>query len=86
YHEAVRIRRQLTHTNPAAYLPHLATSLNNLANRLAGTGDHQGALEPAHEAVRIRRQLTHTNPAAYLPHLATSLNNLANHLAGTGDH
>ncbi|MEU0245074.1 tetratricopeptide repeat protein, partial [Streptomyces sp. NPDC006235] len=83
---AVRIRRQLTHTNPAAYLPHLATSLNNLANHLAGTGDHQGALEPAHEAVRIRRQLTHTNPAAYLPHLATSLNNLANHLADTGDH
>ncbi|MFF7788733.1 tetratricopeptide repeat protein, partial [Streptomyces sp. NPDC007991] len=84
-HQAVRIRRQLAHANPAAYLPHLATSLNNLANRLAGTGDRQGALEPAHQAVRIRRQLAHANPAAYLPHLATSLNNLANRLAGTGD-
>ncbi|MFP3992837.1 hypothetical protein U9R90_36240, partial [Streptomyces sp. E11-3] len=30
--------------NPAAYLPNLAGSLNNLANRLAETGDHQAAL------------------------------------------
>ncbi|EFL31584.1 TPR repeat-containing protein [Streptomyces viridochromogenes DSM 40736] len=84
-HEAVRIRRQLTHANPAAYLPDLAGSLNNLAVRLAETGDRQGALEPAHEAVRHYTQLTHTNPAAYLPDLAGSLNNLANHLADTGD-
>jgi len=31
--EAVEIRRQLAHANPAAFLPNLAGSLNNLANQ-----------------------------------------------------
>jgi hypothetical protein len=60
-------------------------ALNNLANRLAETGDRQGALGPAHEAVRHYTQLAQANPAAYLPDLATALNNLARHLADTVD-
>ncbi|GAA2609842.1 hypothetical protein GCM10010304_71680 [Streptomyces roseoviolaceus] len=60
-------------------------ALNNLAIRLAQTGDRQGALEPAHEAVRHFTQLAHTNPAAYLPDLAMALNNLAATLTQTGD-
>lgn len=36
--EAVDLYRQLTHTNPAAYLPNLATSLNNLADALTAVG------------------------------------------------
>jgi len=31
--EAVRLRRGLAEANPAAFLPDLAGSLNNLANR-----------------------------------------------------
>ncbi|MEW2121338.1 tetratricopeptide repeat protein, partial [Streptomyces sp. NPDC005474] len=84
-HEAVRLYTTLAHTSPAAYLPDLAMSLNNLALRLANVGDRQRALEPAHEAVRIRRTLAETSPAAHLPDLAMSLNNLANHLADVGD-
>ncbi|MGW0868825.1 tetratricopeptide repeat protein, partial [Streptomyces sp. NPDC002611] len=82
--EATDIYRDLA-DGDTVYLPDLAGSLNNLAIRLAETGDRQAALEPAHEAVRHYTQLTHTNPAAYLPNLATALNNLANHLADTGD-
>ncbi|WP_352231373.1 hypothetical protein, partial [Actinomadura sp. NBRC 104412] len=33
--EAVEIRRELAEAEPAAYLPDLAGSLNNLGNRLA---------------------------------------------------
>ncbi|GAA4291406.1 hypothetical protein GCM10023086_00090 [Streptomyces venetus] len=82
--EASDIYRDLAHLD-TVYLPELAGSLNNLANRLAGTGDRQGALEPAHEAVRHYTQLARTNPAAYLPDLAMALNNLANRLSETGD-
>ncbi|MEV6710270.1 tetratricopeptide repeat protein, partial [Micromonospora wenchangensis] len=70
--------------NPDAYLPNLATSLNNLGNHLADLGRPEQALTPAEEAVRIRRHLAETNPDAYLPNLATSLNNLGNHLADLG--
>ena len=83
--EAVNIRRRLAQTNPAAYEPVLAASLNNLANCLSETGDRVGALAPATEAVNIRRRLAQANPAAYEPDLAMSLNNLANRLSETGD-
>ncbi|WP_435280260.1 tetratricopeptide repeat protein [Streptomyces koelreuteriae] len=82
--EATDIYRDLADRD-TVYLSDLAGSLNNLAIRLAETGDRQGALEAAHEAVRHYTQLTHTNPAAYLPDLAASLNNLATRLGETGD-
>ncbi len=84
--EAVNIRRRLAQTNPAAYEPVLAASLNNLANCLSETGDRVGALAPATEAVNIRRRLVQANPVAYEPVLAGSLNNLANRLSQIGDH
>ncbi|MEV0941768.1 tetratricopeptide repeat protein, partial [Micromonospora wenchangensis] len=71
--EAVRIRRRLAETNPDAYLPNLAASLNNLGIRLSELGRPEQALTPAEEAVRIRRRLAETNPDAYLPNLAMSL-------------
>ena len=71
--------------NPAAYLPDLAMSLNNLSDQQADTGDRAGALASITEAVDIYRQLAQANPAAYLPDLATSLNNLSDQQAGTGD-
>ena len=82
--EAVAIRRQLAEASPAAYLPDLAGSLNNLANRLGESGRREEALETAGEAVALYRQLAEASPAAYLPDLAGSLNNLANRLGESG--
>ena len=65
--EAVDIRRQLAQSNPEAFLPDLAMSLNNLGNRLSDLGRRDDALVPAQEAVDIRRQLAQSNPEAFLP-------------------
>ena len=78
-----RVARAQAEQNPA-YQPNLAMALNNLANRLAETGDRAGALPPAQEAVTLRRAQAEQNPA-YQPNLAMALNNLANRLAETGD-
>ncbi|MFJ3827610.1 hypothetical protein ACIPWI_06535, partial [Streptomyces sp. NPDC090046] len=66
------------------HLPNLATSLNNLANHQAETGDRNSALTTITEAVTIRRALAQASPAAHLPNLATSLSTLAR-LAPTRD-
>ena len=71
--EAVANHRQLAETNPAAYLPDLATSLSNLANRFSDVDRPNEALEAAAEAVTHHRQLAEANPAAYLTDLARSL-------------
>ncbi|MGH3625764.1 MAG: hypothetical protein ACRDQ5_28990, partial [Sciscionella sp.] len=67
----------LVQTNPAAFLPDLAGSLNTLAVRQGEVGDRAGALDSITEAVTIRRALVQINPTAFLPDLAMSLNNLA---------
>ena len=64
---------ELAAANPAAFLPDLAASLNNLSVRQSGTGDRTGALASITEAVAIRRELAAANPAAFLPDLASSL-------------
>ncbi|MGC4799214.1 hypothetical protein ACLQ3H_34500, partial [Micromonospora saelicesensis] len=69
------IRRRLAEINPAAYLPNLATSLNNLSIRMGELGRRDEGLAVSEEATAIYRRLTEANPAAYLPNLATSLNN-----------
>jgi tetratricopeptide (TPR) repeat protein len=67
----VRIRRELSQSNPA-FLPNLAAALNNLGIRYSELGRREEALQPTEEAVRIRRELSQSNPA-FLPDLATSL-------------
>ncbi|MFF8768586.1 tetratricopeptide repeat protein [Kitasatospora sp. NPDC015120] len=78
--------RPLAEANPDAYLPDLASALNNLAIQLADVGRHQEALAPAQEATTTYRALTRTNPDAHLPDLAMALNNLAIQLAEVGRH
>jgi tetratricopeptide (TPR) repeat protein len=56
---------------------HLAGSLNNLANGLAGLGRREDALAAIQEASTIRRELAAARPDAFRPDLARSLNNLA---------
>ncbi|WP_366851062.1 tetratricopeptide repeat protein [Methanothrix sp.] len=82
--EAVEIHRKLARSNPAAFLPDLATSLNNLGNRLSALGRQKEAMASAQEAVDIHRHLAQSNPSAFLPDLATSLNNLGAPLLRAG--
>ena len=69
--------RKLADSNPAAFLPDLALSLNNLSNRQSEMGERASALESIAEAVGHYRKLAGSNPAAFLPGLALSLNNLS---------
>jgi len=66
--------RKLSQSNPA-FLPDLASALNNLGIRYSNLGRRKEALQPAEEAVGICRELSQSNPA-FLPNLAGALNNL----------
>ncbi len=83
--EAVAIFRRLWQTHPGAHESNLATSINNLANRLSATGDSAGALVAAREAVAIRRRQTQVNPAVHEPDLGMTVSNLANRLSEMGE-
>ena len=72
--EAVRLYRELAAANPA-FLPDLASALNNLGNHYSDMGRREDALAAAEEAVRLYRELAAANPA-FLPDLAMALNNL----------
>jgi hypothetical protein len=67
------------------YGPGLATSLNNLSNRLADRGDRADALAAIQRAVTIYEGLSRQNFVACGPDLAMSLNNLSMHMAAQGD-
>ncbi|HEY1756683.1 MAG TPA: tetratricopeptide repeat protein [Bryobacteraceae bacterium] len=69
-------RRRLA-AQDVAFLPGLAGSLNNLANRQSAMGQREAALASIQEAVQVRRQLVADQPDAFLPNLAASLNNLS---------
>jgi hypothetical protein len=73
-------RRQAA-SDPAAYEPDLASSLNNLSIRLAEAGRRDEGLTAIQDAIQIRQRLAAANPAAYEPDLASSLNNLSIRLA-----
>ncbi|MFG2697232.1 tetratricopeptide repeat protein, partial [Kitasatospora sp. NPDC048407] len=76
--------RSLADANPDAYLPYLATALNNLSVRLGEVGRRGEGLAAVEEAVGRYRSLADANPDAYLPYLATALNNLSIRLGETG--
>ncbi|MFE5331291.1 tetratricopeptide repeat protein [Embleya sp. NPDC056575] len=81
---ALDIWRRLAQSDPAAYEPDLAGSLNNLAVRLADVGRLAEGLIASEEAVEVYRRLATANPTAHEPNLATSLNNLSNHFGYAG--
>ena len=85
YEEALQIHRELAQQNPEAYLPKVATSLNNLGVLLRDTNDLKKAQDYYEEALQIHRELAQQNPEAYLPKVATSLNNLGVLLRDTND-
>jgi tetratricopeptide (TPR) repeat protein len=61
--------------------PAVATSLNNLANRLRQAGDDERARELHEQALAMRRRLYRGDH----PDLASSMKNLANQLLQAGD-
>ncbi|BAJ63518.1 tetratricopeptide repeat protein [Anaerolinea thermophila] len=75
--EARNLYRQLVRSNPQAFTPALAMSLNNLAAFYSALNRRAEALQAAEEARDLYRQLACSNPQAFTPDLATSLINLA---------
>ncbi|MFI6232810.1 tetratricopeptide repeat protein, partial [Micromonospora sp. NPDC050784] len=80
--EAVTTYQELAATNPA-FLPDLASALNNLGNHYGEVGRRSDAVAPGEEAVTTYQELAATNPA-FLPDLASALNNLSNHYSAAG--
>ena len=58
----MKIRRRLAEERPDAFLPDLATSLNNQSARLSDLGRREDALAAIEEAVKIRRRLAEAAP------------------------
>ncbi|NEQ33348.1 MAG: tetratricopeptide repeat protein, partial [Leptolyngbya sp. SIO4C5] len=78
YQEALKTYRALAEENPRTYLPHVATTLNNLAILQKAQNELARAEENYQQVLQICRALAEENPRTYLPYVATTLNNLAN--------
>ncbi len=74
--EALKHYRSLAESNPEAFLPDVAGTLNNLALLHKATQAFGPALAEYEEALKIRRGLAESNPEAFLPDVAGTLNNL----------
>jgi tetratricopeptide (TPR) repeat protein len=77
YTEILSRLRERAKSDPAAYLPDVAMTLNNLGILYRATQRLAEADKAYQEALQIRRELARQNPAAYLPGVAGTLNNLA---------
>jgi tetratricopeptide (TPR) repeat protein len=78
--DVLSIYGELAETNPEAYLPNLAKTLNNLANLHSELHKLCGYVEAEKEyekALEIYREFATSSPADYQPNLAKTLNNLA---------
>lgn len=73
---AAQIDRQLAQQNPAAYLPSVAATLNNLGLLEREQKQNAQAFSHFEEALKVYRQLAQQHPAEYLPETAIVLNNL----------
>ena len=83
YEEALEGYRCLARSNPQAYEPDLAMTLNNLAVLYNATQRFSESEAMYKEALEIYRRLARSNPQAYEPDLAMTLNNLAYLYSGT---
>jgi tetratricopeptide (TPR) repeat protein len=67
----------LAQANADAYLPDVATTLNNLANIYRPMRRVKEAEQSFEDAIAILRDLASTNPKLYVPQLAGTLHNQA---------
>jgi tetratricopeptide (TPR) repeat protein len=77
YEQALKQLRILAEENPQGWLPHVAVTLNNLANLQKVQYNYKSAEKGYRKALDIRRELAESNPQTYLPDVAQTLNNLA---------
>ncbi|XCN73482.1 MAG: tetratricopeptide repeat protein [Candidatus Electrothrix aestuarii] len=77
YQEALQLLRSKAEENPDAFLPDVATTLNNLAILHMDTKAFAPALAEYEEALTLYRGLAEKEPEAFLPDVAMTLNNLA---------
>jgi tetratricopeptide (TPR) repeat protein len=76
YEEALQIFREFAQKNPEAYLPDVATTLNDLGVLDRDQKRMEEARKELDETLQIRRELVQKNPEAYLPDVAETLNNM----------
>lgn len=76
--EALETYRHLAITNPAAFRPRVAITLNNLGLVYHREKMSVSAGAAYEEALTIYRELSSSKPAAYLPMVALALNALGN--------
>jgi tetratricopeptide (TPR) repeat protein len=76
YVAALQTLRSQAEANPAAFLPDVAMTLNNLGLLYKSTQQLEQAEAVYQEALTTYRQLAEANPAAFLPNITTVLNNL----------
>ena len=85
YEEALQALRVLSKLNSGAYKPHIATTLNSLANLLSSTNELKQAQDYCEEALGIYQVLASLDPKAYKSGVAITLNNLGNLLKNTSE-
>ena len=77
YSEALEIYKRLAKSNPQAYEPYVATTLNNLALLYSVTQRFNESEKMYSEALEIRKRLAKNNPQVYNSKLASTLGGLA---------
>ncbi len=77
YQEALQLCRSLAAKNPEAFLPNMATTLNNLGILHYAQNAFGPALEAYQEALSIYRRLAKASAEDFLPDVAMTLNNFA---------
>jgi protein O-mannosyl-transferase len=76
FERALELRQPQAQQNPAAYLPDMARTLNNLGNLDRMQNRTEEARRHCERALEIYRRLAQQNPDVYTPFLAATLSNL----------
>jgi tetratricopeptide (TPR) repeat protein len=83
--EAVRLHRKLGGHNADAFLPELASALDNLSHTLCDSDRREEALAASEEAVRLYRKSTATSDA-FAQEFVAALDNLSHLLSNVARH
>lgn len=78
YEEALQLYRSFASSDPEAFMPYIATTLNNLGVSHWRNNEVQKAQEKYEESMQLYRDLVKINPEAFMSYLAGTLNNLGN--------